>query len=282
MRPINVNDPPAGLAALLKVQVNAARPYQGFGSITERQDTACSTYEALQASFNRRMTRRFMVMASYTFSKSIDNSSSASGAGDIPPDTSNARDERGLSSFNRKHVFTTNLMYMLPSFARGRAGRMLFSNWQVSGVMRVFSGNPFDALLTADVAGIGETQNQRPNLLYNPNWGPHTINQWFNIYVFSRPATGTFGNMGRNVIIGPGMNRWDMSLIKNITLGEGFGRMLQFRADAYNAFNHPSFYAPANSLATTATSVTPTADSFGVITSARDPRTIQLGLRLNF
>ena len=248
MRPINVNDPPAGLAALLKVQVNAARPYQGFGSITERQDTACSTYESLQASFNRRMTRRFMVMASYTFSKSIDNSSSASGYGDIPPNTSDARDERGLSSFNRKHVLTTNFLYGLPNLARGRAGRLMFSNWQVSGVMRVFSGNPFDALLTSDVAGIGETQNQRPNLLNNPNWGPHTIAQWFNIYVFSRPTTGTFGNMGRNVIIGPGMNRWDMSLFKNFTLGEGLGRMLQFRADVYNAFNHPSFYPPANSL----------------------------------
>jgi hypothetical protein len=281
MRPININDPPPGLAAQLKVHVNAVRPYQGYGAITERQDTANSNYNSLQVSFNRRLTGKFSVTGAYTFSKSIDDSSSERGGSDVPPNSSNATAERGLSDFNRTQVFTASYIYMLPRPFHNRAAGLFFNGWQISGISRFYSGNPFDVQLSTDVAGIGETQNQRPNVLFNPNHGPHTTAEWFDIFAFARPATGTFGNLGRNTITGPGVHKWDVSLFKNFTFKEA-RHNVQFRAEAFNVFNHPSFDLPATSLTTTSTVVTPTANSFGVITGTRDARVLQFAIKLTY
>src|SRR5262249_25397957 len=153
-----------------------------------------------------------------------------------------------------------------------------FRGWQVSGIARMWTGQPFDVLMSSDVAGIGATENQRPNVIADTR-GPRTVEEWFNVNAFARPKTGTFGNMGRNSIRGPGVNKWDMAVFKNFQMTERW--KAQFRAEAFNAFNHPSFTTIANSLNTSTTAVNPTVNSFGAVTGTRDSRVIQLALKLN-
>jgi hypothetical protein len=170
---------------------------------------------------------------------------------------------------------------MLPSPVKNRTGGLIVNGWQLSGISRFYSGNPFDVQMSTDVAGIGETQNQRPNVIQNPNHGPHTTAEWFDIYAFARPLNGTFGNMGRNIIRGPGVNKWDLAVFKNFFYGE-HKSSAQFRAEAFNVFNRASFNNPATSLTITSTGLTPTANSFGVIPGTRDARVMQLAVKLTF
>jgi hypothetical protein len=217
---------------------------------------------------------------SYTFSKSIDDGSTERGGGDVPPDNRNSRIERAVSDYDRTHVLSANYSYTIPSKARkGSRFAPLLNGWQVSGITKLYSGMPFDVVMNSDVAQVGTSSNQRPMLLGNVN-GPRTAEQWFNINAFARPATGTFGNLGRNTLRRPGINKWDVAIFKTFRVQEG--KTLQFRAEAFNAPNHPSFGSPANSLSTSSTGVTPTANNFGVITTTRDARVMQIVLRLNF
>jgi hypothetical protein len=133
--------------------------------------------------------------------------------------------------------------------------------------------------MTSDVAGIGSTQNQRPNVVGDTR-GLRTIEQWFNRSAFARPATGTFGNMGRNSLRGPGIHKWDLSLFKNFQAGEKV--RVQFRSEAFNAFNHPSLSGVGASLTTTSSGVNPNTGNFAVVTDTRDARVIQLALKILF
>jgi hypothetical protein len=278
-RPLQINSPAPGEVAARGVNINAVRPYPGYGSITVREPSGSSNYHSLQASFNRRLSGKLSTSLAYTFAKSIDDASSERGAADIPPDIKNARSERGPSDFDRTHVFTASYIWYLPNLAQqGLAGGLL-AGWQLSGITRMYAGKPFDVAMSTDVAGIGATQNQRPNLIADTK-GPRTLEQWFNRNAFARPASGTFGNMGRNTIRGPGIHKWDLALFKNFRIDEH--KRLQFRAEAFNAFNHPSFATVGRSLTTTATAVNPTAANFAVITDARDARVLQFALKLNF
>ncbi len=279
-RPVNLNNPPPGSSATGRPHINTVRPYLGYGSITLRESSAASTYHSMQVSFNRRMSRHLSVGTAYTWGKSIDDASSDRDAGDIPPDSTNKRAERGPSSLDRTQIFTANYIWHLPSPAPGPGGwGLLLNGWQFSGITRMWAGRPFDVTLSQDVALVGSAQNQRPNVIAGTD-GPRTPQQWFNRDAFARPASGTFGDMGRNSLRGPGVHKWDLSLFKNFNVGER--QRLQFRSEFFNAFNHPSFSNPGSNLQTTATGVNPNANSFGVITDTRDARVLQFGLKLTF
>src|SRR5262249_11298727 len=153
------------------------------------------------------------------------------------------------------------------------------NGWPLSGIPRFWSGSPFDVVLSQDVAGIGATQNQRPDVIADTR-GPRAVEEWFNRAAFARPATGSFGGMGRNSLRGPGVNKWDLSLFKNFVLREGV--RMQFRSEFFNAFNHPSFTTIGTSLTTTSAGVNPNVNNFGVVTGTRDARVIQFALKLNF
>jgi hypothetical protein len=118
---------------------------------------------------------------------------------------------------------------------------------------------------------LGFGANDRPNLVGNPNASARTTLEWFNTAAFSFPAPGTFGNAGRNILDGPGFQNVNASLVKNTVLTESLN--LQFRAEAFNLFNHPNFNLPDNFLGS---------PTFGRITSSRDPRRIQFGVKLLF
>jgi hypothetical protein len=280
MRPFNINSPPAGEALAQGVHVNFVRPYAGFGNITQRQNTASSKYDSLQVSLNRRLAQKMTVGVAYTFSKSIDDASSDRGGSDVPPNSLNPRAEWGPSDFDRTHILTTNFLYYLPRVTHHRAAGAALNGWQLSGILRFWTGRPFDVVMSQDVAGIGATQNQRPDAVGDTR-GPRTVEEWFNRAAFARPATGTFGNMGRNSLRGPGVNKWDIAIFKNFALREK-GASLQFRAEMFNAFNHPSFTTVGLSLTTSNAGVNPAANSFAAVTGTRDARVVQFALKLSF
>jgi hypothetical protein len=164
-----------------------------------------------------------------------------------------------------------SFVYQIPVAIQTRWVRAALANWQAGGNFTAQSGAPFTVNIASDQANIGSGPAQRPNISGDPNNGPQNPNQWFNMSVFSLPALYTFGTAPRNAVIGPGAVELDLSLQKEIALAER--ARLQFRAEAYNLFNHPNFNIP-NRTALTA--------NFGKISSAQDSRQIQLALKLMF
>ena len=273
-RPININQAEPGTLPA-GTNVNYIRPFKGYGAITERQTSGGSVYHSLQVSYNRRMSKRLTGGVAYTWSKSIDDGSSDRAAGDVPPDKGNTRAERGPSDFDRTHVLTTNFILMAPALVR----TPFFRGWQMSGILRFWTGRPADVVMSSDVAQIGAVQNQRPDVIAGTK-GPKTVEEWFNRNAFARPATGTFGNMGRNSLRMPGVNKWDLALFKNFQIAER--KRLQFRGEFFNAFNHPNFTTVGLSLNTTASGVNPLLNSFAVVTGTRDARVAQIALKFYF
>ena len=263
------------------------RPDPRFDDIDLLESRANSNYNALQARFQQRLARGFTALASYTWSKSIDDASnffSSAGDPNFPQNSFDAAAERGRSNFDVRHRLSVSYTYALP-FGRGRQyldddnwGSVLLSGWETAGIITVQSGRPFTVALLSEIdnSGTGRSilgfgANDRPNLVGNPELSNPTTGQWFNTSAFAFPAPGTFGNAGRNILDGPGFQNVNVSLLKNTSLSERIN--LQFRAEAFNLLNHPNFNLPDNFLGS---------PTFGRITSARDPRHIQFGLKLLF
>jgi hypothetical protein len=265
VRSRDINQPVASLAvASGQVNPNAARPYPGFATINTFETTGNSIYHSLQASGTKRYSRGLTLQASYTWSRSIDNN--------VTPINSYAdsRMERAVSSFDRTHVLVLSYIYELP-FARQSTGvtRALLQGWQLSGISRFESGTPLTVTIPGDRAGTG-SGGQRPDAV-TPVALEKTFSRWFSTSSFANPALGTFGNAGRGLIRGPGINNWDVSFIKRTPIVEGVD--LQFRAEFFNLFNHTQAAGVNTSFG---------AAAFGQVTSARDPRITQLALRLLF
>ncbi len=189
-----------------------------------------------------------------------------------------------MSQINLNHQFTASVLYDLP-FGKGRTylhdagwATTLLSGWQTLGIVTLQSGRPFTVALLPEIdnSGTGRSilgfgANDRPNVVGNPDLSNGTVEQWFNTSAFAFPPPGTFGNAGRNIIAGPGFQNFNISLVKDTALSERF--KVQFRAEAFNLFNHPNFNLPDNFLGS---------PTFGRISSARDPRHVQFGLKLLF
>ncbi len=193
----------------------------------------------------------------------------------------------GPSALNAAHQASLSGSYELP-FGRGKrwlAGARGFEDklvggWQLNAIATLLSGFPFTPEIGSNRSGDGDTRNpDRPSL--NPAFsGPVTLgspNQWFNPNAFVRPAAGTWGNLGRGVLTGPGLADLDASLFKDVSLTEQF--RLQFRAEFFNALNHTNLGAP-NAITFSGINISPSA---GLITStATTSRQIQFGLKLIF
>jgi hypothetical protein len=199
----------------------------------------------------------------YRFSRSIDDATLISM---LPQNSHNLRAERGLSDFHMKHRLVFSGTYNLPGrrFAAIRG-------WQLQVVGTMQSGTPLSAIVSADVSGTGSPIVNRPNLVGKPSISNPTASRFFNPAAFQIPEPGTFGNSGRNVIIGPGIQNLDVALARSIRLSDV--TRVQLRADFYNAFNHPNFVAPP-----TMQNFADAAD-FGALFVARSPRIVQLGLK---
>ena len=154
----------------------------------------------------------------------------------------------------------------------GLSGAVL-GGWQITAIVNKSSGFPRDAAVGSDVPNTG-SQTYRPNLVsgQDPNDGPKTIQQWFNTAAFARPDAFTYGNAGRNIVIGPGIFTTDASLIRNFYFGGT--RSLQFRLEAFNLFNNPVWGDPQMSMAS---------QLYGQINTTRIPmRELQVGVKFAF
>src|SRR6185369_13800562 len=232
------------------------RPDPRFDDIDLLESRANSNYNALQMRFQQRLTRGFSALASYTWSKSIDDASnffSSAGDPNFPQNSYNVAAERGRSNFDVSHRLSVSYSYELPfKHADGVAGKLV-NGWETFGIVTLQTGRPFTVALLSDIdnSGTGRSilgfgANDRPNLVGNPELSNPTTSQWFNTAAFAFPAPGTFGNAGRNILEGPGFQSVNLSLMKNTALSERF--KLQFRAEAFNLLNHPNFNLPDNFL----------------------------------
>jgi hypothetical protein len=239
-------------------------------------------YNALALTFKQRLWKGLVVNSNYTWSKALDDASNPgadNAESNFPQDPTNLAAEKGLSDFDHRHRFVTNFLYQIP-FLKGSQGWMhtAFGDWQIGGIWTLQSGSPFTVNLSTDTANNGEptsAPSQRPNLTCDPNSGPKTTAQWFNVSCFAVPAAFTYGNAGRDIVTGPGLDDFDATLQKEFPVRENM--KLQFRLDVFDFFNHPNFNAPVGSGRTYSTT-----SSFGQITSANDPRDMQFSLRLAF
>jgi Carboxypeptidase regulatory-like domain/TonB dependent receptor len=264
----------------LNQPVNGVRPYPALsnsspilpgtplGNITQAEGSGNSSYNALWATARRRLARNLQFDASYTWSKSLDYSSYST-QGVVVQDSLDFHGNRGLSDFDARHRFVLTALYELP-FHHNR----FVDGWQLAAIVQSQSGNAVN-VVTTNSAVNGVAGTLRPDVN-----GPIEIfgrvDAWFDTTVFSPVAR--FGNLGRNVVIGPGFNNTDCSLSKTTNLSESL--RIQVRAEFFDVFNHANFGPPGNVVGS---------PSFGRITNTRFPtgesgssRQIQFAMRLLF
>jgi hypothetical protein len=255
--------------------IAARRPIPQLSQISDIRWNGWATYHALTLSAKRRFTRRLMFDANWTWSHSIDDASDPGATlneTNLPENVYDLGAEKASSSFDHRNRVVVSFIYQLPLADNSSDWvNRLFGQWQAGGNFTAQSGAPFTVNISSDQANIGAGPAQRPNLSGNPNDGPKTPQQWFNTSVFSLPTLYGFGNAPRNAVVGPGLQEFDLSLQKDIRLTEA--TKLQFRAEAYNLFNHPDFNIPNRTAFTT---------NFGSISSAQDSRQLQFALKLSF
>jgi hypothetical protein len=261
-----------------------------FASVGLITDSTNSTYHAAQVAFSRHFDNGLGFLSSYTFSKSLDYISSFNVSGSAPQLVAGENDlaqnpfdlnaEHGPSLFDARHRFVFSGSYEIPfPHSAARFARAALAGWQFNTIANFSSGTPFTVYDSADVSLQGTAPeisgfySSRPNLVADPNQGPHTPDQWVSRSAFQRldPVTqaGQFGNEGRNVVRGPGIANVDLSLLKTVALAER--THLQFRAECFNMANHANFGLPENDLAS---------PNFGRVLESGPPRLFQLALKL--
>lgn len=282
--PLNVREAPANAT----VATNAIRPYLGYGAISTIAPLFRSNYNSLQISVNRQVSRGLNFGVAYTWAKTLTNNSTDRSS--APYDTYNFSADYGPASFSRSQVLVINYVYDLPFYRdqQGLVGHVL-GGWEVSGISAFETGLPTTIFQFNDPfnsfdwpsgspntfpGGIGIDPSPitpRPDRVAGSSCsGPGTVAQYINTAAFT-DAIGHFGNSGRGVCTGPGLNNWDIAAMKNIKITERFN--LQFRGEFFNAFNHVSYLSFNNFT---------DSSRFGRLTSGHDPRIIQLGLKLYF
>ena len=258
-------------------KLNAIRPYLGYVAINSIQNAFGSNYNSLQASAEKRFSAGSLIKFAYTWSHNLTDSQSD--RSNSPQNLYDIRSEYGPASFDRRHIFTVDYVYELPFFKgeKGFKGAAL-TGWQISGITQYASGVPSTVATSGtDPAGIGflgtSASGGRPDQVGDPNSGPHTLLAWFNTAAFAAtPASvNKPGTAGRGSILGPGFGRWDVAFGKTFRITERIST--QFRAEMFNVFNHTNFLGLSTNI---------TSSTFGQVTTTRDPRIIQFGLKLYF
>jgi hypothetical protein len=289
------------------IYFNAAAPGPGsqlsreawpnFNNTVENIGDVNSNYNALSAKLTRRMSSGLTFLLGYTYSKSIDD---GSGLRTLGTDQIGAQNsyclecERGLSIFDQKHRFVASALYQLP-FGKGRSymnhgvAGTLIGGWNLGMIYSMANGSPVDIMDGTCQSNIGASCMDRPNAvpgvssqLSNP-----TKLEWFNVQAFALQPLYTFGNLGRNTVIGPPLFSVDATLDKDFRFTERLN--LQLRLDAFNVFNHPNFGSPGNGLTADHLDASgvpiPGSGGFGTVTSLNpgvSMRQLQLSAKIIF
>ncbi len=283
----------------------AILPYKGYSSIQYNVFGAKSSYNALQVKVSRRFSSKLTINADYTWAKAIDLDD-VDNDQNVFPEYTNLKPFYAPAGFDRRNVFNFQYVYNLPQFkGSNKLVQLTAGGWEWSGVTQFWGGTPClsggatgattndscDLAVTGGGnLGDGGFGHIRPDYIGGPIITPHSHNQpagqfplWYNPAAFAVPANGSYGNFRRNSIYGPGINNWNMSLFKNFNFTEN--TRIQLRFEAYNVFNHTQWGTINEDLSapTPGTSFAgANAGSSGQITSARDPRLLQLGGKFYF
>ena len=255
--------------------------FQQFRRASDINDLYFGTstlYNSLQAKLDRRFSGGFMMTTAYTWSKAIDWGGADNGAlwNYIQPQRSRAR-----ADGDRRHVFVQSYIYDLP-FGRGRRwltqglAATLLGGWQINGLLTLMTGEPFNLSVPGSILNAPGNANT-PNLVgeHKVTKGVGTHTTWFDPSVYAQPPANTFGNLGRNILSGPGFVNLDFSAFKKFAFTERYN--LELRFESFNFTNTPKFSNPNGDI---------TSPNFGRVTSAQGPpngpREIQLGLKFVF
>jgi hypothetical protein len=301
-RPANNNNWPGGAGGPCSLTLPVDNPGAYCNpalntSIDTLRSNDQSNYNSLQTRLEKRFSHGLQFEAAYTYSHSLDNASSASlgsaNNGDFR-DQTNPNLDYANSDFDVRQRFVFSYMYDLP-FGRGKSlggGASGFLNriigdWQMAGVVSVATGNWYTVSDTnnpggADCGGTVVWNCARPDVVQNPN-SLASAGTLFNTSAFSDSAIqpGTFGNAGRNIVLGPSDKSWDTSLIKQFPIHEQMH--MEFRAECFNVLNHVNYlFQQFGAISVEPTSLELGTGSFGQPQAARDPREIQLALKFYF
>jgi outer membrane receptor protein involved in Fe transport len=254
--------------------INTRRIYApNFQSIISYENTINSTYHAFQATLNKRFSGGFTIQANYTFSKSIDGMSiDVDGFnGQNPLDS---RLDKGLSDFDVRHRFVASFLWEIPGPRTGPASWLL-GGWQSNGIFVGQAGRAFTVTSGQDRALSG-SGTQRPDMPRDPNLDSgrsraELMARYFDPAAFVLPAAGSYGNAGRNIMVGPGNWNLDFALFKRFRIREDW--QIQYRWEMFNAFNHANLNNPRSNIG---------AARPGEIDTTSGPRIMQMGLRITF
>ncbi|MGB6831635.1 MAG: carboxypeptidase regulatory-like domain-containing protein [Terracidiphilus sp.] len=250
-----------------------------FGSVELQRTIANANYNALEATLNHR-THGLEVLASYTYSKSIDQSAGLP----EPVNPVNPTLSRGLSSFDLRHNFVASFDYTVPSFKTAGWQRAAFANWNVAGITRYTTGLPITLLNNNDTSLLGTIPNGiNNNGVDTPEWNggaldlntnPRHGSAVFNASAFALPELGTMGNARRRFFSGPGLENLDATVSREFNMGEN--RAFELRAEGFNVFNHAQFFGAASVEGNISSG------TFGNAVSAMPPRLMQMAAKFRF
>jgi hypothetical protein len=261
------------------------RPNPIFADITSIESRASSEYDAVQFTLDQRLSRGLSTTIAYTLGESRDDASgffSSAGDANFPMDSNNPATEWARSNFDVRHRLAVSGLWQIPIgpdrrwLRTGVAGTCL-GNWDLFFVGTFQTGRPFTVAIHPDIdnsntgrANLGFGSNDRPDQLGDPSVGNPGPGQWFNGAAFGLPAFGTFGNVGRNSLEGPGFKNINISLTRRVPLGRN---AFTIRLEVFNLFNWTNFDQPDNFFGS---------PTFGQILSAGGPRRLQLGLKFDY
>jgi hypothetical protein len=302
----DINQPHAG--DLGCTTYNCGNPNPIFNSIAAQTYDGWSNYNALQIRLQKRLTYGLQFQMNYSWSKSLDTGTgNGHGSGvDIYQNAYSPAANYGLSDFNAANTVTGQIAYEVPfgvgrRFALHGLADQVLGGWRVSSVFQYHSGTPFTPVIQSSVRGnidpaLGSAGTTLyPELVGNPYVSNPTNGEWFNPAAFADPAYGTFGDSGRNILVGPGFSNVDLSFAKTFLL-HWEGIRLSIRADAYNAFNHVDYSNPDGDVGYTCSAAVIASGALcgannGILTDgasgritgpSNGQRVIQLGARLTF
>ena len=273
-------------------------PYQGYTSIKEAFNGANGHYNSLQAELHGRVIHDLQLQVAYTLSRSVDPATGDGGNGfDLNTVTNPYQGWRydvGPSAFDRTNVAFVNFIYDIP-VARNSSSHLMktvVGGWELSGIVTMESGTPLNVGLNGHnvdsiFPGGGAVVGNRPDLVGSISYpkapvasnGRVTGMQWVNPAAFAVPAPGTWGNLGFDAVRGAGRDDWNLSLFKSFVISETRGSRFEFRADAFNAWNHTQLGGSGQN---GGFSNNFGSGNFGQYTSAFDPREFQFGAKLIF
>jgi hypothetical protein len=272
---LDINQPIGGIR-LYAVQ------YPTLATIDTVFSVANSNYNSLQVQLRQSLRKGLTATFNYTYGHAIDDTSDVRNT--MPTNSYDLKDERGNSTFDIRHIVTSFVSYQIPG---SRFAPLLTKGWQVNSLFTAHGGTPLNILAGTNRSGTGENRD-RVDVVGDPFSGfsstiPNSLAiQYITKAAFANPATGTFGNIGRNALYGPGFGSVDFSLFKTTAIRERL--KAEFRLEIFNLSNRANYANP---------NTTYSSSSFGQITSTRnagsapglgfgEPRNTQLGLRLVF